>query len=202
MRQIAGTWAKRHGDISPQGLFAFTDLLWKGRTLEELVFATLLLWRFRKFIPSLTQKHFDSWRRKLDNWGSTDGLGVTVLGPWVLADTQRRIPYLKRLIGNRNLWSRRLALNGAIALIRSQRDGKATKVAFEFIDRVKHERDPMITKAVSWLLREVAKVKPGETAAYLARNRATLPALALRETENKLRTGLKSGKRKHSRHPY
>ena len=41
----------------------------------------------------------------------------------------------------------------------------------------------MITKAVSWALREMTKKHPDQVAAYV-----------VREVSNKLRTGLKSGK--------
>ncbi len=54
----------------------------------------------------------------------------------------------------------------------------------------------MITKAVSWALREMTKSHPGQVAAYLEENRKALAAHVVREVNNKLRTGLKSGKTK------
>ena len=52
----------------------------------------------------------------------------------------------------------------------------------------------MITKAVSWALREMTKTHPDQVAAYLEENQEVLAAHVVREVNNKLRTGLKSGK--------
>jgi 3-methyladenine DNA glycosylase AlkD len=52
----------------------------------------------------------------------------------------------------------------------------------------------LITKAVSWLLRNLVKHYRTEVEAYLRSNEGRLPAIAVRETFNKLKTGRKSGK--------
>jgi 3-methyladenine DNA glycosylase AlkD len=52
----------------------------------------------------------------------------------------------------------------------------------------------MITKAVSWALREMTKTHPDRVAAYLEENREVLAADVVREVNNKLRMGLKSRK--------
>jgi 3-methyladenine DNA glycosylase AlkD len=51
----------------------------------------------------------------------------------------------------------------------------------------------MITKAVSWVLREMTKSHPDQVAAYLKENREVLAAHVVREVNNKLCTGLKRG---------
>jgi len=52
----------------------------------------------------------------------------------------------------------------------------------------------MITKAVSWMLRDLSKKHPDRVASYLEDNRDVLAGHVLREVTNKLKTGLKSGK--------
>ena len=52
----------------------------------------------------------------------------------------------------------------------------------------------MITKAVSWALREMVKQHRERVAAYLEANRDLLAAHVVREVSNKLETGLKSGR--------
>jgi 3-methyladenine DNA glycosylase AlkD len=52
----------------------------------------------------------------------------------------------------------------------------------------------MITKAVSWMLRDLSKKHPDRVAAYLEGNRDLLAGHVVREVDNKLKTGLKSGK--------
>jgi 3-methyladenine DNA glycosylase AlkD len=67
------------------------------------------------------------------------------------------------------------------------------QVAFKNVDRLKHEKEILITKAISWVLRSMVKHyrKPLQT--YLKENADTLPKIALRETMTKLRTGKKTG---------
>ena len=62
------------------------------------------------------------------------------------------------------------------------------------MNRVKDERHPMITKAVSWALRELTKTHRDNVAGYVEKNRDILAPHITREVSNKLKTGLKSGK--------
>jgi 3-methyladenine DNA glycosylase AlkD len=55
----------------------------------------------------------------------------------------------------------------------------------------------MIQKAISWVLREM--VRPGykkEVEKYLNQNKSLFATYVVREVTNKLKTGLKSGKKK------
>jgi len=77
---------------------------------------------------------------------------------------------------------------------RTSSDPRYRELAFEVIERLKSERPILITKAVSWLLRSMAGHHGAAVAAYLDANAASLPAIAVRETRVKLRTGTKSGR--------
>jgi 3-methyladenine DNA glycosylase AlkD len=61
---------------------------------------------------------------------------------------------------------------------------------------LERDRDPMVAKALSWALRELAKRDPHAVREYIARRQNVLPALVLREVKNKLSTGPKNPKRK------
>ena len=77
---------------------------------------------------------------------------------------------------------------------RTSSDPRYRDLAFEVIERLKSERPILITKAVSWLLRSMAVRHGPGVAAYLDAEAASLPAIAVRETRTKLRTGTKSGR--------
>ncbi len=191
-RAIAKTWSQAHQDIARAELLALVESLWHGESYDEMGLALELLQRYQRFIPTLTWDHFDRWRRRLDNWGTTDGLGVYTLGPWVRADPDARLNHLRDLIADADVWSRRLALVATVWLNRD--DDRFADLTLELIDRVKAERHPMIVKAISWALREMTKRHRDRVAAYIEANRGALAAQAVREVNNKLRTGLKSGK--------
>jgi 3-methyladenine DNA glycosylase AlkD len=196
LRETARNWKVTHKSVARQDLMALVEVLWNGESREEKLLAVYLLQGYRRWIPDLTWAHFDRWRGSLDNWEVTDGLSQWVLGPWLLADPETRLDHLWDLIADEDLWSRRMALVATVWLNRGYRGFSAPDLTLELVDRVKQERDPMFTKAVSWALRGLIKTHPDRVETYVQENRAVLAAHVLREVANKLRTGLKSGKEK------
>jgi 3-methyladenine DNA glycosylase AlkD len=194
LREISRDWQRAHKKIAREDLVALVETLWDGESREERVLALELLQRYKRWLPDLAWAHFERWRRGLDNWEVTDVLGVRILGPWVLEDPDGRLDHLWALIADEDVWSRRLAVVATVWLNRGRKDASFPAFTLELIDRVKEERHPMITKAVSWALREMIKKHPDRVAAYLEENREVLAAHVVREVDNKLRTGLKSGK--------
>jgi 3-methyladenine DNA glycosylase AlkD len=59
--------------------------------------------------------------------------------------------------------------------------------------RLAGDPEAAIPKAISWVLREHTRTVPGLVAEFLDEQEAVLPAIAKRETRNKLRTGTKRG---------
>jgi 3-methyladenine DNA glycosylase AlkD len=157
--------------------------------------AFYLLEHFARWVPNLPKAYFERRRRDLDSWVETDGLGWT-LAVWLAGDPDARLDYLWDLIDDEDVWSRRLALTPLARINRGKLGFTALDLTLELIDRVKEERHPMITKAVSWVLRETTKTHRDAVAAYVEENGDVLASHVVREVENKLRTGLKSGRRK------
>lgn len=92
---------------------------------------------------------------------------------------------------DRNINKRRAALVFLTGPVRYSDDERIVALAFEIIDTLKPERDIMITKAVSWLLRSMVQHHKRAVAAYIKENRNSLPAVAVRETSRKIATGRK-----------
>ncbi|MCW5851901.1 MAG: DNA alkylation repair protein [Anaerolineae bacterium] len=193
-RGLAKAWRDAHKDAPDADWLGLVDALWAGDSMDERHLALELLNAYPRRLPTLPWEHFDRWRPGLVDWSTTDHLGY-LLGPWLLADLAGRTPHLDTLIAAPDLWSRRLALVGA--LIASREDGALIPDRlFSLLDRVQAEREPLMVKAVSWALRELSKHHPDRVAAYVDQRRSTLPALVIREVNHKLRTGLKSGRPK------
>jgi 3-methyladenine DNA glycosylase AlkD len=193
LRKIAEAWVRVHKDISRDDLFALVETLWEGGSREEREMAFYLLEHFERWVPDLPKAHFERWRRDLDSWAETDGLGW-MLAVWLAGDPGARLDYLWELIDDEDVWSRRLALAPLARINRGKLGFTAPDLTLRLIDRVKEERRPMITKAVSWVLRETTKTHRDEVVAYVGQNRGVLAGHVVREVENKLRTGLKSGR--------
>jgi 3-methyladenine DNA glycosylase AlkD len=194
LRKIAADWQRAHRRISRDELLTLVEALWDGKSREERLLAVYLLELYKRYIPDLTWAHFDCWRRGVDNWEVGDALAQWVMAVWMLADPDDRLEHLWALIADDDVWSRRLALVATTGLNRTRKDTRFPDLTLTLVDRVKTERHPMITKAISWALRALGEKEPRRVAAYLEENRGALASHVVREVENKLRTGLKSGK--------
>ena len=75
-------------------------------------------------------------------------------------------------------------------------DTRLADVAFNNIERIKHEKDILITKAISWILRSLIAQHRERLVDYLNTHEATLPKIAIRETKRVLSTGRKTTPRK------
>ena len=75
-------------------------------------------------------------------------------------------------------------------------DDKGLQVlAFQLIEYLKSEKEILITKAISWILRSMVKLHRNELKKYLTKNKQTLPAIAVRETFAKIKTGKKTNRK-------
>jgi 3-methyladenine DNA glycosylase AlkD len=193
LREIAKTWYQANKDVARDDFMALIEALWVGASREERMVAIYLLIHFKRWIPDLTWDHFVRWTRDLDNWEINDGLAQWVLGRWLLDDPDARLDHLWDLIADEDVWKRRLALIATVWLNRGRKDVSYPELTLAFVDRAKADRHPMITKAVSWALRVMGTKHPERVAAYVEGNRDVLAGHVVREVENKLRTGLKSG---------
>jgi len=193
LRKIVRTWRRDHEDVDREHLMMLVEALWDGESREERMLALELLQQYPRWIRDLTWAHFDRWRRDLDNWELTDVLGVGVLGLWMLHDTDARAERLWALLADEAVWSRRLGLVAAVGMNRARKDLTFPELTLDLVDHVKEERHPMITKAVSWMLRDMVKRHPDRAAAYLEENGTVLAGHVVREVSNKLKTGRKNG---------
>jgi 3-methyladenine DNA glycosylase AlkD len=99
--------------------------------------------------------------------------------------------FLRRLAREANINKRRAALVLLTKPIREVDDPRVLRLAFEQVEQLQGERDILITKAVSWLLRSAVKFHPDSVAEFINTHADTLPKIALREVRNKLATGKK-----------
>jgi len=90
-----------------------------------------------------------------------------------------------------NIQLRRASLVLQCRPSRNSDDPKLRRLAFETIGRLKSEKEVLITKAVSWLLRSLAVKNGPEVLRYLQANQESLPKIAYRETMKKIKTGKK-----------
>ena len=191
-RRLARTWRRAHPGTDRGLVLALVDSLWDAKSRDERMLGLEILYLYPNIVRGLTHGVFDRWRRDIDNWGVCDFVATRILGPWAKTDPQNRLAYLEDLVGDPHLYSRRL---GLVASVHLNHDGSSFGAwTLAQVDRLVDERDPMITKAVSWSLRQMTRHQAAEVEAYLETRDDRIAALPKREVRNKLRTGRKSGR--------
>jgi len=193
LRRIASGWHGEHPGATPAEIAAVADALWTRAVREEMVVAALILGRNAASRSAFDRDRLDGWTPLLDNWETTDQLGMALLGPWVGDDPGERFGVLEALAGDRHPWARRVALVGASRLSRLDDAGPWFAPSGALVLRLAGDREAAIPKAISWVLREHTRQSPAGVARFIDDHAAELPAIAVRETRKKLASGRKTG---------
>jgi 3-methyladenine DNA glycosylase AlkD len=177
----------------------FTDLIdslyQNGETFEEMEIAARLLGVSPKVRKQINPQKLNLWLNCVHGWAETDVLcqssfsGEEVLNNW---NVWKKL--LIKFSKDKNVHKRRASLVLLTKSVRESDDKKLSELAFKNIDLLKKEKDILITKAISWILRSLIKNHKKEVENYLKKNKETLPKIAVRETTNKLLTGKKNYK--------
>lgn len=110
---------------------------------------------------------------RINNWDLVDVSAPNILGAY-LKDRSRRPLY--RLARSKSLWERRMAMLAAFAFIRA---GDFTD-ALALADRLLHDREDLMHKAVGWMLREIGKRDLAVLETFLQPRCAVMPRTMLR----------------------
>ncbi|PIR43451.1 hypothetical protein COV24_02830 [candidate division WWE3 bacterium CG10_big_fil_rev_8_21_14_0_10_32_10] len=173
----------------------YIDLIYSlnnGKSYEEIVSAVSIIYSYPMYIEQIKIKDINSWLKNLVGWAEVDTLCAGIFdSKMILKNLDNWYKFLINLSKSKNINKRRASLVLLIKPIREIHSEELSNLAFLNINTLKHEKHILITKAISWILREMTKNYRNEVIDYLKNNKQTLPAIAVRETNNKLKTGRK-----------
>ena len=195
-RRIARAWLKAHKAWPTHEVLALIDELVRGETHEEKTLGLLIAEGLGRGRRPFGPAEVDRWLDHLQGWAEVDSLCQSLFGPEdLLGDWPAWSGLIRRLARDANINKRRAALVLLTRPARTTADHQLRDLAFETIDALKLEREIIITKAVSWLLRSLAEHHPEDVRRYLEAEGPALPAIAVREARAKLATGRKTPSR-------
>jgi len=157
-------------------LVAVADKLFRGRVLEEKVFAVLMLQGVVGKFGEAEFRLFETWLDRISTWADHDGLVSYLIGPMIAVDP-RRAKVVFRWAKSRDRWHRRAA---AVGLIRAIREQKCRAEVARVTEMLRDDRDDMVQKGLGWLLREAVKYDCERTLPLLRKIRGKAPRLVLR----------------------
>jgi 3-methyladenine DNA glycosylase AlkD len=196
LRTIAKDWMKAHKDMSAKEFSILLTSLSKGVSGTEKVMVGILLDNATKDQKQFDPKIFDKWLDHLVGWAEIDAVCT---GKYCVSEIPENISTWRKILTgfskSRNINKRRASIVFLCSPLSQSNDLQLADIAFECIDRIKHEKEIIITRAISWVLRSMVKHHRKSLEVYLNKNEASLPAIAVRETRVKLTTGKKTGRK-------
>jgi 3-methyladenine DNA glycosylase AlkD len=195
LRATARNWLKTTPLTSKEFLSLLTSLIQAPSSTEKTAAGILLDYASQDQI-NFDPKIYDRWLNHLQGWAEIDALCYghfkidQVLEQW---NDWKKL--LMKLNKSKNINKRRASIVLLCKPLTRTENEAMRKLAFHLIDQLKHEKEILITKAISWTLRSMVKLHKKALQDYLTRNKNSLPAIALRETWTKLKTGRKNPKK-------
>lgn len=186
-REITKSFIKHNKAISLSDFIDLLNSLYKGNSYEEKTIAGYLLWYLPKFRRQLNPELLDRWLNQLNGWAE---IAATCQSNFTAEELINSWKSWKQLITklskDKNNNKRRASLVLLTGVVSKSEDKRLSDLAFEIIERLKLEKDILITKAISWLLRDLIKNHRRKVEDYLNNNETSLPKIAIRETRSKL----------------
>lgn len=180
-------------DFDEKSLVALLDSLYsKASTFAEMDMAARILGQVPELRKNLEPECLDYWLNFTQGWAEDDLLCQSnFTAEELLSKWNKWEKLLKKFAKDKNINKRRASMVLLTKSLRQSDDDRLSKLAFEQVEKLKEEKDILITKAVSWLLRSLVKFHKEEVAKYLEENKESLPKIAYREALNKVNNGTK-----------
>lgn len=193
LRKIASLWLIHHQDLSLKKFVnLLTSLYVKSESSTEKCLAGFLLEYSPNLRKQLQPGLLNNWLDNLEGWGQVDSLCQSRFGVDDMSHNWRSWKLLlEKLSKSNNINKRRASLVLLTKPVRDSDDKKFANLAIKNIEKLKYEKGILITKAISWLLREMVKNHKAEVREYLSQKAGSLPRVAVREAKRKIKTGKK-----------
>ncbi len=191
-KEITRAFLRKHKDM-PFGEFPdLLDALFAAPSHDEKLIASIFIKHSRAYRQLLAPERLDGWLDHLMGWAEVDALCQSnFTADEMLADWAAWRKILQVFSRSEHIHERRASLVLLTGPVAHSADSRLAQLAFRNVHRLKEEKNALITKAISWLLRSLVQHHKRELAAYLKENRESLLKVAIRETERKLLTGRK-----------
>ncbi len=186
VREIVREVLNGAAPLTRRRVLTLVEALWRRGVFELRATAVEVLIARGALLRSADIAPVEGLIRDSHTWALVDSLAVHVAGPLVV-----RFPgvnaVLDRWASDPDFWVRRAAI---LALLAPLRRGAGDFERFSrYADAMLEEKEFFIRKAIGWVLREVAKKRPGVVAAWLAPRTGRASGVTVREAVRYLPPG-------------
>lgn len=196
VRIIVKDFVAKHADISFSEFIDLLNSLSTGVSYEEKSIVGKLIEYYPKLRPQIQPEHIDEWLNYLEGWAEIDSLCQSIFMAQDLLHNWTK--WKKALVSfsqDKNVSKRRASLVLLTNAVSQTSDDDLIDVAFKNIETLKSEKNILISKAISWLLRSLVKMHKERVILYIEKNKESLPKIAVRETMTKIVYGKKTARK-------
>lgn len=192
LRLIGKEWMRDHRALPSKDFVNVLTSLAEGKSATEKFMVGVLLDASRKEQRKFNPRVFDSWLDHLEGWAEVD---TVCTGAYTITEIPEQWDVWEKLLTkfskSKNINKRRASLVLLCSPLSKHTDERLVHTALTNISSLKSEKEILITKAISWLLRSMIRHHRRSVSDFVKANMDTLPKIAIRETLRKLDTGRK-----------
>jgi 3-methyladenine DNA glycosylase AlkD len=166
------------GELDHDQLVALAEALWSEPIFDRRMAATVLLELRSGLLGEGDLPFLERLLRDSHTWALVDSLAGDVAGSILAADEAGTARVLDRWATDEDFWIRRSAM---LAWLKPLRHGAPLEPFLGYADAMLDEKEFFIRKAIGWVLRDVAKRRPDEVAAWLAPRTHRASGVTMRE---------------------
>jgi len=187
----------KNNDLTENDFFELIDKLYsRAKTFEEIDLAAKLIGIKKDFRKDIDLEKLGRWLTFTHGWAECDTLCQSNFeAEEILERWNEWKKSLTKLNKSKNIQQRRASLVLLTKTLRQSADERVFNLALELVENLKSEKEILITKAISWILRSMYNNHKEKLTKYLEINKDSLPKIAYREALNKVITGKKSKER-------
>jgi 3-methyladenine DNA glycosylase AlkD len=191
MRAVRRLYSSKLRPAAPELILGLAAVLCTG---EDRWFGYELIAAHRAAFERLGPEEIEQLGQGINSWWTVDAFARILSGPaWRNGQAPDKLIF--KWAHSPDRWWRRAALVSTVALNMPAQGGKGDVRRTLRICRVlANDNDDMVAKAMSWALRALVPHDRAAVSRFLEEYDGVLPALVKREVNNKLKTGLKTGR--------
>jgi 3-methyladenine DNA glycosylase AlkD len=193
LREIAKTWMNDQRSMPADELVDVLTSLIEATSSTEKCLAGIMMDYATKEQRVFDPVIFEEWLDHLIGWAEVDTLCT---GKYTVHEIPLQWPRWKRILirlsKDKNIQKRRASLVLLCSPLRQHENTEIATTGLAIIKKLMHEREVLVTKAVSWLLRSMIKHHKSLVKQFVEENKTLLPPIAAREVITVLKTGKKT----------
>jgi 3-methyladenine DNA glycosylase AlkD len=181
--KMAKEFKKAGKDAGRDYVIELARTLWNSEYHDEKRLGLRILQFHPEYLDFSVMPLLERMLMQSTGWDCVDDISIHLVGT-VLEKDKKVYDYLKRWSASDNFWMRRASMISQVLLFRHNKGDN--KLFYGFAEKMLHEKEFFIRKAIGWCVREISKASPDEAFEFLVKIKDRASGLTIREGSKRL----------------